>query len=287
MIDVSNWTWSFSRLNSFENGCKFCWFMRYVADKNSRPEGEANVFAEYGSFNHEIHEDLMSGKMMPWEIEDEFEKRFLAMESDFPPNKYVDLRQTYYKDGIKYWESYDGFDGYEIIDVEPQIMVEFGGIKFTGFIDLILKDKHGNYIIVDHKSKSKFNNLKEQKKYARQLYLYSIYVEEKYGKYPSQLWFNMFRKSDLVKIPFSKKALQEAKEWAVSVVEHVKMTDRFPVYPKILKNGKDENEFFRNELCEYRNFAPHVAGNEIILDGDEWFILDSNGVEIGSGKVRE
>ena len=53
--------------------------------------------------------------------------------------------------------------------------------EFNGIIDLVYEDEQGRLIVHDYKSKSSFKNKAEQKKYARQLYLYSLHIKEKYG----------------------------------------------------------------------------------------------------------
>lgn len=103
------------------------------------------------------------------------------------------MNESYHDNGRDYFENWNGFpDNWELVESEKEIHLDINGNAFIGFIDLIVRDKNtGKYIIVDHKSKSKFKNDEEQAEYARQLYLYSLHIKEAFGEYPTQLIFNM------------------------------------------------------------------------------------------------
>ena len=62
---VNNMTWSFSRLNGFGTGCKYCWFENYA---NKRKDSTNNAFAEYGLMMHEILEGLDKKELMLWDL---------------------------------------------------------------------------------------------------------------------------------------------------------------------------------------------------------------------------
>ena len=70
-----------------------------------------------------------------------------------------------------------------MVATEEKVETQIEVYNFVGYIDLILRDSDG-YHIVDHKSKSGFKSISERNAYLRQLYLYSIYVKEKYGEFP-------------------------------------------------------------------------------------------------------
>ncbi len=248
-VDVKNMTWSFSRLNSFYT-CPYCWAMNYIF---RREDSMQNAFAQYGTLCHEILEKFAKNQLMIWDLVDEFKKSFEFMiTNDFPPNKYVDLRNSYYKQGIDYFINFNGFSNYEIISVEEEVKLKIEDYEFTGFIDLVVRDKTDNKIIViDHKSKSSFKNKEEQKEYTRQLYLYSSFIKQKYKEYPKQLKFNMFRKKKWVIIPFKLKDLEEAKEWMLKTIDKISKTKEFPVI---------EDDFFGQYLCNFRHDENHKKG---------------------------
>ena len=246
---VDNMIWSFSRLNGFGTGCKYCWFENYA---NKRKDGQNNAFAEYGLMMHEILEGLDRGELMMWDLLPLFETEFEKV-GKFPYNKYVDLRQRYYEQGVHYLSNYESEDRYEVVSVEENVNVEIRGYKFTGYIDKLLKDKEdGKYIVLDHKSKSEFKSKKEEKEYARQLYLYAYAVKQVYGEYPKRLTFNMFRFGRVVDIEFDLKEMNEAIDWMVGVIEDIKQCEEFPV---------TKDKFFGDELCNFRHDEEHVFGN--------------------------
>ena len=132
--------------------------------------------------------------------------------------------------------------------------------KFTGFIDLLLRNKDtGNIILVDHKSKNGFKSKKELAQYARQLYLYAKHVKEHYGQPPSLLVFNLIRKNTAVQIPYNDKDAQAAIDWAVSTIDNIYAAASFPT--KLELNAKrkglieqyDKADYFCMNVCDHRD----------------------------------
>lgn len=259
---LDNRVWSFSSVNSYNN-CPKCFYLSYLQDPPL--EKEENAFAKWGTLGHSLFERYANGELELFELGDKYEEEYPeAVNLQFPPNKYVDLNDSYYTKGRDYFENWNGFpDNWELVASEKEIHLDIGGNAFIGFIDLIVKDKKtGKYIIVDHKSKSKFKDDKEQEEYARQLYLYSLHIKEEYGEYPLYLIFNMFRANEVVKIKFSKKALNEAVKWFTGMIENIKKDTAFKdkIAIEHRKKGKSlkeykKNDFFCCYLCSVRNFC--------------------------------
>ena len=67
-------TWSFSRLNSFDN-CPYEWRLNYI-DNEKRKD---NFFAQFGSLCHGILEDYAKNKLSLFEVSDAYEDRFPKM----------------------------------------------------------------------------------------------------------------------------------------------------------------------------------------------------------------
>lgn len=242
MIDIENIRWSFSRINSFDN-CPYGWHKTYVL----KEKGENNAFAEFGGFCHDILERYALGELMEWDLLDEYTNNFKAsINYDFPYNRYVSLEESYYNDGYNYFKNFNGFgNDLEVVgaEIEIEILLE-GKYKLIGYIDLLLKNKDGDYIVLDHKSKAKFTNKKEQAEYAKQLYIYSQYVKETYGKFPKLLIFNMFRKGQVVEIPFNETDFEGAINWAIETIEDI---------GKISEFKAKQDKFFCSNLCNHRN----------------------------------
>lgn len=234
--------YSFSKLSSFFV-CPYGWWLRYGEHK----PGIGNAFSSYGTFVHSLMERYAKGEADIWELPGMYEWEFdTAVPEKFPWNKYVVLRDSYYKQGLEFLKSFQGYDKYKILGVEQTFDQDIADWTFTGIIDLILQDENGRLIIRDYKSKAEFKNDKEKAEYARQLYLYSMYVEEKFGRLPDELQFLMFRKNKLVTIPFDKADYKEAIEWAKQTVSTIRETFEFK--PKC-------DNFYANNLCNHREYC--------------------------------
>lgn len=192
-------------------------------------------------------ERYAKGEADIWELPTLYEWEFdTAVPEKFPWNKYVILRDRYYRQGLDFLKSFQGYDKYEILGVEQSFVQDIEDWTFTGIIDLILQDENGKLIIRDYKSKAEFKNDKEKTEYARQLYLYSMYVEEKFGRPPDELQFLMFRKQNLITISFNKSDYNEAIEWAKNTVRMIRCALEFP--PRC-------DEFYANNLCNHREYC--------------------------------
>lgn len=257
---LDNRVWSFSSVNCYNN-CPKCFYLSYLQDPPL--EKVENAFAQWGTLGHSLFERYVDGTLELFELGDKYEEEYEeAVTLPFPPNKYVDLNESYYKNGRNYFENWNGFpDDWELVESEKEIHLNINGNAFIGFIDLIVRDKKtGDYIIVDHKSKSKFKNEKEQEEYARQLYLYSLHIKEEFGKYPTYLIFNMFRADQVVKIKFNEEDLHKAVSWFKETVEKTKkditFKDKIAIdyrqKSKTLREFK-KDDFFCNFLCGTRN----------------------------------
>ena len=255
-------TWSFSSVNSYEN-CPKCFYLSYLQDPPL--EKDQNAFAQWGSHGHSLFERYVNGELELYEMGETYEKEYdEKVTLRFPPNKYVDLNESYHDKGKEYFETWEGFpDSWELVESEREIHLDIEGNTFIGFIDLIVKDKNtGRYIVVDHKSKSKFKNDQEKEEYARQLYLYALYIKAEYGEFPSHLIFNMFRANDVVTIEFDHDALENAVEWFKTTIEKIKKDNKFEdkIAIEYKKKGKPlkqykKDDFFCSNLCSVRSWC--------------------------------
>lgn len=246
LMEIDKMTWSYSRINSFVT-CKYMWYLTYIKGL----KGKQNGYAASGTFSHSILERFAKGELEIWDLLDEFIDNYeTEVPYKFPPNKYVDLGEKNYNSGIEYFTNFQGFDDLgNIVGAEIQVSTYLedkeNKYKFTGYIDLLL-EKDGEYIVLDHKSKGKFKNKKEQMEYTRQLYVYAKYVYEKYGKYPTELIFNMFNSQYQVHIPFNMKDYEEAIDWCISTINDIKNEIEF---------CKNVDKFFCDNLCNHRRIC--------------------------------
>lgn len=247
---IKDMTWSYSRLNSFED-CPYRWYLKYI--KYPKAEKKELFFASYGSFMHELLAEYYAANKTAEDIRAEYLINF--RKNVFSPAPSHQVFQSYFKDGLEYLSNL-GDRPKEVLGVEQKMLFNIDGIQMTGFLDLLIGEDN-KLILEDHKSrnlKPRSNRTKPTKAdqeldtYLRQLYIYSHYIKETYGKFPDELWFNTFRQKTVVKEPFHMDAYLQAKQWVKDTVETICNESEF--LPAV--------EFFKckylcecQDLCEY------------------------------------
>ena len=231
--------YSYSKLTSFYD-CPYAFYRYYQLNEI----GESNLFASYGILVHSILERYAKGELQISELVDEFTSSF-ELEINEPIVMFgKDLTQSYLDKGILFFANFKGFWGLKPLESEYRFEVALGKNTFVGVIDLIAEDENGNIIIVDHKSSSKFSK-KELKSKSKQLYLYAKAIYEKYGKFPTQLWFNHFKNDYIEKMFFDMEFYNETIQWALDTMDEIEACLEF--------NPNNNDKFFCGYLCDYRN----------------------------------
>lgn len=245
LVNKAKERYSFSKLSTF-NDCKYAYWLTYIEHQ----KGTGNCFSSFGTEVHSIMERYAKGKLSLWDLASTYEKEFdAAVPEEFPSFPFCqDMRGLYYEQGLNYLRNFGGYPKYKILGVESQFDIAIDDWVFNGIIDLVYEDEQGRLVVHDYKSKSSFKNKAEQKKYARQLYLYSLHIKEKYGKYPDLLRFMMFRKETSVDIPFKLEDLNEAVNWAKNTVKAIRTCWDY---------SPSCEEFFGNYLCNHRKDCEH------------------------------
>lgn len=246
---IENMTFSFSRLSSYHQ-CPYQFKLQYIDCE----DGIQNFFSDFGTLCHSILERYLKGELEIYELSATYEKEFKeAVSHKAPPNKYVDLNESYFQQGKDYFDTFEGLK-YEIVAVEKEICINIDGIKFTGFIDALIKDKNGDYAIIDHKSSDpKSANSEKAKEYWKQMTLYSIGIFDEYGVYPKVLNINAFRKQQWFSKELEETSVEEAKKWVIDTVD--KLMNEEDWLPK-------SDFYFCNWLCNFRNFCPYRPQGE-------------------------
>jgi len=241
---------SFSKLSTYHT-CPLQYQKNYI----DRERGEDNSFGEYGTKVHKILEDYFNGNLVTFELEAKYEEAMDEIMENGGVTMLVkgkdgyseiNITNSYYNGGLNYFQSFDGFPELTILGVEEKfdLLIEHKGKRFifNGFIDLVA-EKDGDLIIIDHKSKAKFKSADEKKRYFRQLALYAIYAEYKYGKPVKECWFNQFRIGVIEKMKLTEKIMTESLDWAVDTIEQIEQEQMwFPV----------QDNFFCSNLCNFR-----------------------------------
>ena len=245
MGDTKEIVYSFSKLNSFDQ-CPYGWYLSYIEHS---PQVN-NAFSSYGTFVHELCEKYALGEYPLDSLADMYEWGFdEAVPEEFPPNKYTDLRQSYYDSGLKFLKSWQGYAGCKILGVEEHFKIDIEDIKFQGFIDISFIDLRGRYILRDYKSHKKYSKT-ELLTARRQPYLYALYFYERYGRYPDALQFYTFRNEEnrVVEIEFNERDMNEAIRWAVDTAHRIESEWAFEKKPDM---------FFCMNLCGHRENCPY------------------------------
>lgn len=243
---------SFSRINGWQ--CPYEWKLHYI----DGIEGESGFFAEVGSAMHETLEAYLKQDIDMFTLLEYFEDKWHEhVVHEAPPNKYVDIAEQYYQQCTDYLSQlvFD-FDKYEILGVEREVKFSVDKYKFHGFIDLLLKDKDTEEIIIsDHKSflpRFKTNGeisktqVEHFNEFKHQLYMYSIPIIDEYGKVDKLRW-NFFRGQQEYIIPWVKEEYEETIQWALNRIEEINN--------ELLWLPNNKNQFYCNFLCSMRNKA--------------------------------
>lgn len=229
---IRDMVWSYSRLEAFE-ACPYRWFLHYILNF----ESDEKFYASFGSFIHHLLEQFYSGKKDRSEIILEFITEFQSMVGGRRPNEKI--LSGYIQNGVDYLETFEPLP-FSAVDIEKKIRFSIPrdgkpDIQMVGIIDY-LGEKDGELYIVDHKSRrirprsgraKPTMKDKELDDLLRQLYVYSIGVEQNYGRLPNWLCFNCFRTGTLIIEPFRQEAFEEAKRWVVDTVEKIESTSEF------------------------------------------------------------
>lgn len=251
---LDNMIWSFSRVNS--SSCLYAWYLQYIEEQ----EPMANAYAQFGTVCHQTLEKFLKGELDIFTAASYYQDNYPNIVTcDFPSNKYVDLGEKAYNEGLEYFNNINfDFDKYEVLGVEEELNFKVGKYLFHGFADAIYRDKETNEIILrDHKTSSfKYlkngsvskTNAEHFKEFRYQEYLYCIPLIEKYGKVDWLSW-NMIRDQREIKIPFDKKEFEEAKKWCVETIDRLRS--------EVMWLPDTSNQYKCNVICNQRGICPY------------------------------
>ena len=224
---IMGMTWSYSRIKTFYD-CPYRFFLKYI---HGLKENDM-FYASYGSYMHKLIERYISGKITREEMKIEYILNFSTEVKGGRPSEKI--LQSYFRAGLNYIENFSEFS-FNILEVEKKHSFKINDKNFTGVLDILgLEDN--NFLIVDNKSRNlKPRSLKksptaydkELDSMLTQLYLYSVPIEQEYGKLPSELCFNCFRNNTLIREKFNVYKYEDSKAWAVNSIREIENTERF------------------------------------------------------------
>lgn len=246
---ISLMTWSFSRLRAYED-CGYGFFLKYIEEE----EESKHFYAEYGSLMHRVLERFYGGAINKEQALSMFVTGFVL---NVPNEVKPSISEKYYQQGRNFLLNL-ATPQEKVIGIEEKLSFEMRGYPFVGYIDLLLEDENG-LIIQDHKSHILRRGTKKQEEefdsFARQLYLYSVGVEQKYGRLPYKLRFNCFRDGSMPEEMFDKNKYEETKQWALDTIGRIEQESKWE--PSL--------EWFK---CRYIcGFSDSCEYNEMIQGG--------------------
>ncbi len=183
-------------------------------------------FSDYGSFMHKLIELYLRGFLKKEDLPSAYLTGFKREVRGRAPSRHI--FKSYFEQGYEYMNKLN-FPYASPLGVEQKVDFLMGGKPFTGVVDCVAIDD-GKLVILDNKSrtlKPRSNRKKptasdrELDSYLRQLYLYSIPVEQIYHTYPVRLEFNCFRAGRLISEPFRADELEKAKKWALDSIDTI------------------------------------------------------------------
>ena len=248
---IQDMVWSYSRLKCFED-CPYRWYLKYIRFPKHR--GKDLFFSGYGKFMHELIARYHLGDSSSDDLAMEYLRSFRNRVTARAPNEKI--FQNYFLDGLRYLKTLSKPKN-KIVLVEGRVEFNVGNIPFVGYIDLLEEDDENTTLVVDNKSRSLKPRSgkskptiadKELDEYLRQLYLYSVAVKDKYGKFPKKLCFECFRQQIRIEEPFDVGAYENTLVWTKDCVSKITEETEF----------KPNMEYFKcrylcdmQDLCDY------------------------------------
>ena len=248
---IRDMTWSYSRIMTFED-CPYRFYLKYI--RFPRANGKRLFFADYGTFVHELIADYYAGRKSASDVELEYLLRFRDKVPASAPNGKI--FSGYFSDGLNYLKNIKPPEG-PILSLEQKEAFSVSGIPFVGYIDRVDKGADGSLRIVDNKSRTlrprskrsaPTKSDKELDRYLRQLYLYSVPVLEKYGRFPDKLCFNCFRNGLVIEEPFREETYRDTLSWASGKIDEIAKERDF----------RPDMEYFKcRYLCEMQDYCEY------------------------------
>jgi RecB family exonuclease len=234
-------TFSFSRLTSW-NTCKGAWNRNY----NLNDKGEDNWFSRFGTLAHDIFEKVDREEIPADYACAEWSSRYKAEVLLGAEVHDVEWQNKWCEEATRFFLTFKGWRT-EVVWIEEHVEIDRGAFKFQGYVDRLSILPSGDYSMQDYKTSKVYTGETLREK-ARQMYLYSAAVKERFGVFPKNLIFMHFRQNAPVIIPFKEADYFEAWDWAAKTVAEIEAYEGD--YPLT------DNGYFCKAICNYRNSCP-------------------------------
>lgn len=171
--------WSWSRINCVHNSL-YEYYLKYIAHK--KPDNENSIYTVTGGISHDILEKFYSNEItkeqMIYEFEDGWLTAFDISELKFDRNddeKNENIAKKYYYNLQHFFKNHKTVDSKIVL--EQFITVKIGSEYYQGYIDALIKDKNGNYVILDWKTSSIYKGKKAENE-CGQLCMYAMAIHQ-------------------------------------------------------------------------------------------------------------
>lgn len=249
-----NHVYSYSQLSSFDE-CPYSFYLQRI---EKVPDLASNGFAERGTLIHDLLDQWAKGKLKKEDMVAEYERRYGDEVVTAFPRMMKGYTEKAYAQGIEFLENFDEFKGYKVVSAEEKFTIDLtlsdgSSRKFTGIIDLLLRKEWTNELVIcDHKSKSMASFKKAENEMYKQQLLYSQYVHEQYGEWPTTLMFHLFGENgEKPERPFDLKDFRDAVSWATDCIKKIESNTVLDWL-----DYKDSSDFYCQELCSARLHCP-------------------------------
>lgn len=243
--------YSYTQFSAFDE-CPFSFYLNYI----DKAEKKSNAFSEQGTLVHDLIDKWAKGEIPIDQLPAEYERRYpQEVVTQFPRLLAAKgYAEKSFEQGLAYFETFNGFDGYQIVETESRFKTDIGGKPFIGIIDMVLRDElTDELVLLDHKSKSLASFKKAERAMYRQQYLYSKHIYETYGCWPDRLAFNLFKENGIIKCqPFDMEEYDNTIAWATDIIRQI---ESFDVIDWMC--SKEKSDFFCQNLCSVRGRCPN------------------------------
>lgn len=236
--------YSFSRLNTWKQ-CE----LQYKLNYYDRVENKNNFFGEIGTLTHSVIESYLRGEVKKEEMADMYMSgsQLLKCPPPFP------ALSKWHNELYAYFLTFKGFST-KVLGVEEEFYIFFPeqNYWFRGYIDMYGTNADGGYDIIDHKVSDPNGKSWNTEEKIGQLYLYSMYIFLKHGKFPQRLIFNFPRKKTHIISKFNMNDFKKHTQWMHNRVEEIRRAKNDENH---LYEAKPD-DFFCNHLCGVKESCP-------------------------------
>jgi len=247
--------YSYSKLSCFEQ-CPFKYKLRYI--EKIKPEIEPIIEIHLGKTVHDslewLYNQVKKNKILTAEelIQHYSENWQKTYKSEFVITDKNLTQKDYFNKGVgfllNYYMKHRPFDD-NTLETEKKILFNLGNSQILGYVDRIAYDEKKNeYVIHDYKTSGSLPT-KEKIDNDKQLSIYSLAVQELFGKNQRSLlvWHYLnFNKQIFARK--SNQELEQLKQDILELIQKIESTKQFSTNKSALCNW-----------CEYKNMCPNFG----------------------------